>query len=122
VSEARSLNTGLKHIAAEGFDLIILDMTMPTFDIGSDEDGGRPQAYGGRELLRHIKQRGISTPVIVLTQFDRFGKEPDQRSIEELDAELRRDHRTNYLRSIRYNIAFDSWRNELVDTIRGIKH
>jgi CheY-like chemotaxis protein len=117
VVEARSLNSGLKQIARDKFDLIILDMTMPTFDIGSDEEGGRPQAYGGRELLRQIKRRRIETPVIVLTQFDRFGKEPDQRSIEELDTELRRDHQSNYVRSIRYNVAFDAWRKDLVDAI-----
>jgi CheY-like chemotaxis protein len=114
VVEAKSLNSALRRIAEDVFDLVILDMTMPTFDIASDEEGGRPQAYGGRELLRHMKRRGVGTPVIVLTQFDRFGKEPDQRSIDELDTELARDHQQNYLGSIRYNVAVDTWRNELV--------
>ncbi len=121
VKEARSLNTGLRQLAEENFDLIILDMNMPTFDIGLDEEGGRPQAYGGRELLRHAKRNQVATPVLVLTQFDRFGKPPDQRSIEELDAELRRYHSANYLGSIRYNVAFDSWRTELVNAIKLLK-
>src|SRR5437762_9859016 len=76
IDEAKSLNSGLRKIAGGAYDLVILDMTMPTFDITLDEDGGRPQAYGGRELLRHMAQRGIKTPVVLLTQFDRFGKEP----------------------------------------------
>jgi CheY-like chemotaxis protein len=118
IVEARSLNSGLKSVAASQYDLIIVDMTMPTFDIGSDEEGGRPQAYGGREMLRYIARKGIATPVIVLTQFDRFGKVPDQHSIEELDGELRRDHATNYVGSIRYNVAVDTWRSELVKAIQ----
>ncbi len=118
LSEARSLNSGLRQVASGTFDLVILDMTMPTFDIAFEEEGGRPQAYGGRELLRHMKRRGVSTPVIVLTQFDRFGKEPDQRSIDELDLELRRDHQPNYLGAIRYNIALDTWRDELLRAIK----
>jgi CheY-like chemotaxis protein len=121
LTEARSLNSGLRQIVSGQFDVAILDMTMPTFDIASDEEGGRPQAYGGRELFRQMKRRGIKTPAVLLTQFDRFGKGPDQRSIEELDAELRRDHPTTYLGAIRYNVAFDTWRDELIHILKAAR-
>jgi CheY-like chemotaxis protein len=120
ITEARSLNSALRLIVAERFELVILDMTMPTFDIAADEEGGRPQAYGGRELLRHMKRRQIETPVIVLTQFDRFGKEPDQRTVEELDQELSREHK-NYRKVIRYNVAFDAWRADLARAVASVR-
>src|SRR5258708_830765 len=74
VVAAESLQSGLKLIVSDQFDLILLDMTLPTFDVGIDEDGGRPRAYAGREILRQMDRRKIATPVIVLTQFDRFGE------------------------------------------------
>jgi CheY-like chemotaxis protein len=121
IVEARSLNSGLKTVVQGNYDLVILDMTMPTFDITELEEGGRPQAYGGRELLRHMERRGIEVPTVLLTQFDRFGKGTDQRSIEELDVELRSAYPRTYRGVIRYNVAFDSWREELVSILIELK-
>jgi CheY-like chemotaxis protein len=120
VTEARSLNAALRRVTSDRFDLLILDMTMPTFDVALDEDGGRPQAYGGRELLRHMKRRGIVTPTVVLTQFDRFGIEPDQRTIEELGDELAREHSQSYVGSITYDVAIDAWQATLCQIVESV--
>ncbi len=80
---AKSLQSGLRSIINDKPDLVILDMTMPTFDIGVDEDGGRLQPYAGREILRQMDRRNILVPVIVLTQFDRFGEGCDSLTLKE---------------------------------------
>lgn len=120
ISEARSLQSGLERIISGGHHLIILDMTMPTFDITVGEDGGRPQAYAGRELLNHMKRRGIETPTLVLTQFDRFGEGTDLLTLQELDAQLRKDHPARYVGAIYYNVTDEAWKAELEDAIRRI--
>ena len=71
-------------------------------------------------MLRHMKRRRISTPVVVLTQFDRFGRHPDQRSIDELDRELTSEHGLRYLGAVRYNVAVDTWRDELVRVVSSL--
>jgi CheY-like chemotaxis protein len=114
VVETRSLSSGLSAIAGQSFDLIVLDMTMPTFDIAAGEDGGRPQAFGGRELLRHIRRRGLGTPVIVVTQFDRFGDEGVAQTLEALDEELRTEHADCYRGAIYYSAGSLDWRERLV--------
>jgi CheY-like chemotaxis protein len=120
IETAKSVQSGLKHIVSGEFDLIILDMTLPTFDISADEDGGRPRAYGGRELLAQMKRRIIETPVLVVTQFDRFGKEPELLTLEELDKQLKGSFE-NYIGSVYYSSAFDNWKTILTESITVLK-
>jgi CheY-like chemotaxis protein len=121
VTIAKSFQTGLRSIVRGGFDLILLDMTMPTFDIGFDEDGGRPQAYAGREILRQMDRREIATPVIVVTQFDKFGAGVDELRLEELDEQLRGEHPASYQGAVYYNAAYADWKQELAKMISELR-
>jgi DNA-binding NarL/FixJ family response regulator len=120
IAVARSFQGGMRSILEGGFDLVILDMTMPTFDIGREEDGGRPQPYAGREILRRMDRHGINTPVVVLTQFDRFGVGADVLTLEELDSQLRESHGDNYRGAVYYNVALEGWKEELARLITAV--
>ena len=113
VEVRRSYNSGLKEILAHHYDLILLDMTMPTFDIGTDEDGGRPQHYAGRAILRQMQRHNKTTPVIVVTQYDVFGEERDRLSRDQLHRQLYSDHSGVYMGMVYYNAAVEGWKNEL---------
>ena len=113
VSEGKSYQAAQRLLQSDVFDRVILDMTLPTFDITRTDRGGRPQAYGGRDLLRLMKRRGIVTPTVVLTQFDRFGEGENLRTFEELDQQLRREQGPSYLGAVFYNVAEDTWRHQL---------
>jgi CheY-like chemotaxis protein len=121
VTIAKSFQSGLRAIVLGGFDLILLDMTMPTFDIGFDEDGGRPQAYAGREILRQMDRREITTPVIVVTQFDKFGAGADELRLEELDEQLHKEHPASYQGAVYYNAAYADWKQELAKIVSGLR-
>jgi len=55
------------------YDLIILDMALPTFgDNANDRNKGHDQAQGGIEVLRALKQVKKSTKVIIVTQYPDF--------------------------------------------------
>jgi len=117
---AKSLQTGLKAIIRVGPDLILLDMTMPTFDIGGPEDGGRPQPLGGREILRQMARRKITVPTIVVTQFDKFGEGAHALTIEELHSQLRSAHTGTYVGFVYYNAALEGWKQELGSLIGSV--
>ena len=120
ISQARSFQSGLAAITRQRYDLIILDMTMPSFDIGPNEPGGMPQAYGGVDLMRHMKRRKITTPVIVVTQFDRFGAGKERSTIEELGLQLRREFEVQYRGLIQYSVTYDGWKRQLLRTIANL--
>ena len=120
VDMARSLQSGLRTIIKVKYDLIILDMTMPTYDISVDEDGGRPRAYAGREILRQMERRKIFVPVILVTQFDRFGEGSESITLSEIDAQLFSEHKVNYRGSVFYNPALEEWKTSLFKIINRL--
>ncbi|QDT44621.1 hypothetical protein Pan241w_47340 [Gimesia alba] len=65
ITERRSYQSGLKEILGSTPDLVLLDMSMPTFDVTPKDKGGRTRAYAGRDILEEIDRRlleGISKP------------------------------------------------------------
>ena len=100
---ARSIQSSKKALREDKFDLILLDMTIPTFDISPTEDGGRSQPFGGRMLLSEMIRNRISSKVIVVTQFDLFGKGEEEITLKELDQQLYQNFPNIYL--VQFNLA-----------------
>lgn len=113
IEVARSYKSGLRALVANVHSLVILDMTLPTFDIAPGSDGGRPLSLGGRELLRQMKRRSIQYPTVVVTGFDAFGSEPQAVTLAQLDGELKQEFGYFYLGSIYFNATTDDWRDQL---------
>lgn len=117
-TEAKSLKTALRTIIDEKFDLILLDMTMTTFDVTSGQQGGRPQSYAGKELLLQMVRRDIKYPVIVVTQFDIFEPNGEKISLEQLDHGLYDQFPGTYLGAVHFNVKYDDWREKIKDLIK----
>lgn len=58
-------------MSAFEFDLIILDMALPTFtgEGESAAERGHDQAQGGVEVLRALKARELKPKIIIITQY-----------------------------------------------------
>lgn len=121
VTMARSLNSGLAELESQTWDLVILDMSIPAFDINTDEPGGSPQALGGRDLLHHMRRLKIATPVVVLTQYDQFGDRGSVKTLDELNNLLEREHGAGYLGAIFFNVVYDEWRELLARVVRDVE-
>jgi CheY-like chemotaxis protein len=113
VSFARSLQSGVKSVLNERFDLLLLDMTMTNFDRSPEDGGGRPHHFAGREILRQMKREAVRIPVIVITNFDRFGDEPEEVTLQELKRELE-DRFPDYIGTVYYRSNVDEWKQELL--------
>ncbi|WP_184546126.1 response regulator [Mucilaginibacter sp. FT3.2] len=123
LTEARSFQSGLKALKSQSFDLILLDMTMPTFDINPPkEGGGRSQPFGGEMLLAEMVRREINTKVIVVTQFDLFGKGDEEITLKDLDVRLKERFPDNYLGAIPYRISYTSWEDALFTKIMDLEN
>lgn len=118
IVECESLRSGLKTIIGNPhFDLIILDMTMPGFDISDSEPAGNDtESFAGWEIMAQMKLRGIKMPVVVVTQYRSF----DQGTVglEDLTNEFKDDYGDFFKGSIYYNVAIDGWKKELSDHLK----
>ena len=117
VEGVASLMGGIKRIRKSVPNLIFLDMTIPHFEPGPDETGGRTHDFGGKEFLRQLARREIKVPVIVVTQFPVFGKPGEELSLADLDKQLKESFSDNYLGAVYFNNAVQGWRDSLRDLI-----
>lgn len=86
IIEARSFNSGVKRVYENSWDLILLDMSLPTYDITHRESGGDKKPVAGKNIMKRIKNRKILVPVIVITQFETF--DDDKVSLDSLNKEF----------------------------------
>ncbi|MGK4151935.1 response regulator [Kurthia gibsonii] len=117
----KSYNSGLRTVTKESFDLLLLDMSLPTFEITVDESGGKPMSFAGEEILRQLHRKKITVPTIVITQYDRFEK---GLSLSQIKSSIESKGYPNYIDTIYYNTTNDSWVLELTELLQnkvGIK-
>jgi CheY-like chemotaxis protein len=116
----RSVNAGLNGIKNEQPDLILLDMSLTTFDVGPGEPGGRPQNFGGMEILRQMERLELTIPVVVITQHERFAKGKQEVHLTALHRELAERHGQVFKGLIYYNSAKGGWERPLREQIRDL--
>lgn len=120
VVRTRSYNTALAYLCTENVELLLLDMSMPTFDMSSEESGGEMRAFAGRELLRELQRRSITTRTIVVTQYEGFGEGTDRKTLDELRTELKGKFGEQFVGAVYYQPADTSWQEKLKALIRRV--
>lgn len=108
----RSLQSGVRRVKSELFDLVILDMTLPMYDVSPDEPSDDTHIFGGREFLSQMDRFDINYPVVIFTQFEVFGKPPNEMRLEDLDRELSEEY-SSYQGAVYYHASLNSWKDEL---------
>ncbi|PRZ45613.1 response regulator [Tritonibacter scottomollicae] len=70
LSEADSVREAVMAVTENNYDLIVLDMALPTFTASCESiSGGLDQALGGVEVLRSLKALGKELNVVIVTQY-----------------------------------------------------
>ena len=116
----KAVNSGLRTIVERRPDLILLDMSLTTFDVGPDEHGGRPQNFGGMEVLRQMDRLSIVIPTIVITQHERFVSGGEQVNLSTLNRELVEEHNKVFRGLIYYNSAREEWERKLASLVKPL--
>lgn len=91
-----SYHSGLKEIKqnSKDYNLILLDISMPTYDIKAGEQGGTPLPLAGKLILNEMNLRDIETKVIVVTMYENY---VDGTKLLELDKQFTNEFNSNYM-------------------------
>ena len=111
-----SYQSGMRAIISSNFDLLLLDMSMPVYDVTAHDTGGRPLPLAGRDILFQLKRKRNVLKAIVVTQYEDF----NGVSLQKLDHTLREEFPENYLGYVYYNITQDNWRRNLETMLQNI--
>lgn len=121
IAECESLRSGLKEIVSgRHYDLVLLDMSMPSFDVSEQEPAGEePESFAGQEILAQMKLRGIRTPVAIVTQYKAFAK--GTIGLSELVERYEREYPDFFVGGVYFSTAVESWKKEIAEIIARYK-
>lgn len=109
----KSFQTGVRAALSSNWDLLLLDMTLPTYDVDLEQSGGyKTLHFGGKMILSELACEEKSIPAIIVTQFDQFDDEGSVQSLGELDLELIQEF-GSYMGSVFYSASESAWEDEL---------
>ncbi|WP_083839121.1 response regulator [Bradyrhizobium sp. STM 3809] len=113
VVRATSVTSALKAVNRETFALIVLDMSLPTFEMSGLGGGGSPQGQGGLEVLRLARRLKNTSPFIVVTQYPDIELDGVEIPLPIAAKSLRTKFDVNVLACLLYEFDRDSWRSPL---------
>lgn len=120
IERAASVTSALRCITDQQFDVLVLDMSLPTFDLSGPGGGGSPQGQGGVEVLRLAKWLGKDIPVVVVTQYPDIEIDGRETPLADAAARLSTRFETDVRSCISYEFDSDAWRYELIQAIGPI--
>jgi len=118
----RSYQSGLAEAEDWLPDLIVLDMSMPTYDITPTESGEPSLPFGGEDILREIDRKELTSKVVIVTQYDTFGTKDNLVTLDQLKQRLAANYVRNYAGTVFYHPAQTGWKNELLTILIQIRN
>lgn len=108
----RSFSSLVKALFESTPDLLLLDMSLPTFHPKhTDDNPMRP--YAGWDILRRLQLLNQMVPTIVVTQLDEFGEGDTLQTLAELSTDLSTNFPTNYLGTVYYQPSDSKWLQDI---------
>lgn len=113
--------SGLKELIHyfNDYDCLLLDISMPNYDISSEDSGGDWMPLAGKKILKEMYLRDINTKVIVITMHGSFD---DGTKIEDLDVELNEEFSENYIGHVFYSQINEEWKVKLKELLNKIMY
>jgi CheY-like chemotaxis protein len=108
-----SVTSAMKAINSETFSLVVLDMSLPTFEMSGPGGGGSPQGQGGLEVLRLARRLRHSSPFIIVTQYPDIELDGSDIPLAGAAKALRARFGVNVRACLLYEFDRDSWRAPL---------
>lgn len=116
ITEANSFTSGIRRVSEKCWDVIILDMSLPTYDMTHRENGGDKKPVAGKEIMKRMIHRNILIPVIIVTQFETFGE--NKMTLDILNEEFENEFKKVWRGTIFYE--GDEWQDDLDQILRKL--
>lgn len=118
VTLACSYSSGVKMLVEIKPDIVILDMSLPTFDAINGQGGGEKRMYGGLDIARQIQRRKVNSPFLFLTQHRDFTENPKLEKLADIDEVAKSMYGDLYLGYIFYEHAGFEWKDKLKEVLK----
>jgi DNA-binding NarL/FixJ family response regulator len=119
IESKNSYISGLKELKTnhKAYDVLLLDISMPNYDISSDDSGGDWMPLAGKNILKEMYLRDITTKAIVITM---HGSYDDGTKITDLHTELQKEFADNYIGYVYYSQINEDWKDKLCELLNTL--
>ena len=117
---ARSVISGVSHAKRLRPDMVLLDMTLPSYDQSALDDGGGMEWFGGVEFLKQMKRFRLEPTVLIVTQFETFGEDEALKTREQLAKELECQFPMTFAGMLHYHASLEEWSSKLIEFIGSL--
>lgn len=109
----KSYHNGLYRIETEHFDVVLLDMTLPTYSSATATRLGRPRPLGGYDILRKMRRKKIVSKVIVVSALGGFGTGDTKFTFDELQTKCAEEFPDIFLGAVFFSQTSTKWERQL---------
>ena len=121
VNVSRSVTSALASLRSSLPDLLLLDMSLPTYEIAPGEQGGRPQDFGGIAVVDFMDFEEMVAPVIIVTQYETFPvRNGESMSLEVLAEKATADYPRVFRGLVYYSSVENNWHDPLKSLMTDI--
>ncbi|CAN7415891.1 response regulator [Pseudorhodoferax sp. LjRoot39] len=113
ITEAHSFSSGCQEFESKLYDIVIADISLPTYDKNEAQSGGRFRPFAGREIGRKISRHHRGEKIIFITQYKSFSDKGASFSFEQLKEIMLKECGSAFFGMIYYDGSQISWKNEL---------
>ena len=117
---ANSVSSAIAAISND-LELIIADMSLPTYDILATERGGTPRPFGGIEVFEHLERINSKLPVVVVTSYPAISDGRRSLTVNDLERQLSADFPENFKGLVYFDFAYTDWEKELIRKIYSLQ-
>ncbi|ORE90245.1 response regulator [Aurantimonas sp. 22II-16-19i] len=120
VERAASVTAALRAVSLRDYELVVLDMSLPTFDISGPGGGGSPQGQGGIEVLRLAGRLRNKSRFVIVTQYPDIEINGYDISLSDSGAILSEKFGLNIVDCILYEFDKPDWQIPFIDIVQRI--
>ncbi|NVK19780.1 MAG: hypothetical protein HWE30_13860 [Methylocystaceae bacterium] len=113
-----SFNDAISKVDTDQFDLLVLDMSLPTYSHQNEDGGGSAQSFGGIDVLRHAEFADNLAPAIFITQYKHFDQGENELTLEDLRRDLHEEFERAFVDVVYYRYINETWKETFVNLIK----
>ena len=118
IETACSVESGVQSAVDTPYSLILLDMTIPNFDITEKSDGGKSYKNGGEIVVKELLDEEVDFRCAIITQYETFNNE----TIDQISQRISKLCKDKYFGYVKYSTDNDTWKAKLKELIEYVEN
>ncbi|MCQ2320627.1 MAG: response regulator [Bacteroidales bacterium] len=118
IDTAYSIASGVGAAIDNQYDIILLDMNIPNFDITETSDGGKSYKNGGEIIVKELLDEDVDFRCAIVTQYETFNNE----TIDQIGQRMKELCGDNYFGYVKYSTSDNSWKDSLKKLIEHVEN